>query len=314
MKKFISVLLGTALMVQVPCFAYSKENLTKCLGNNPYHILVNKQVGLSKDYKPSNLIMPKVKFLNPGNIEKNYMEYHAAKALEKMFNEANKEGVKLVAVSGYRSYSRQQQLYENAVALRGVNQKGTAKPGESEHQTGLAMDINDINQKFENTKEGKWLAKNAHKYGFIIRYPKGKEKITGYIYEPWHIRYVGNELATYCYENKLTLEEVEHCCIKEKQVHIETFSTENVNEKIIKDYHVIERAGVIYIKAEDLVQCIGGYTTVEQGTLTFYLNGMQLVMQETIGIKESLYVPMRSTLNQLGYSINYTKDKISINL
>ncbi|EAO56830.1 D-alanyl-D-alanine metallocarboxypeptidase [Bacillus thuringiensis serovar israelensis ATCC 35646] len=88
----------------------------------------------------------------------------------------------------------------------------SAKPGHSEHQTGLVMDVsaksfdNKLEQEFEQTKEGKWLAKNAHKTGFIIRYPKGKEDVTGYEYEPWHIRYVG-DIATNLFEKGLTLEE-----------------------------------------------------------------------------------------------------------
>ena len=83
----------------------------------------------------------------------------------------------------------------------------SAKPGYSEHQTGLAFDINSIRDSFADTKEGLWLAKNAHIYGFILRYPKGKESITGYKYEPWHYRYVGVSVAQYIFENQITFEE-----------------------------------------------------------------------------------------------------------
>ena len=85
--------------------------------------------------------------------------------------------------------------------------KVSARPGFSEHQTGLAIDINSLDESFENTVAGKWLAENSSKYGFILRYPKGKEGITGYNYEPWHLRYVGKKLATYLYKHNLVFEE-----------------------------------------------------------------------------------------------------------
>ena len=139
----------------------------------------------------------------------------AAKALEKMFHAAEKKNVILCGVSGYRSYERQKSIYNRNVALHGKKATDalSAKPGSSEHQTGLTIDVSAssvsylLTQRFADTKEGKWLAKNAHKYGYIVRYPKGKSKITGYSYEPWHIRYVGVTVATYLYKNKLTLEE-----------------------------------------------------------------------------------------------------------
>ena len=85
--------------------------------------------------------------------------------------------------------------------------KDTARPGYSEHQTGLAFDIINTDPSFDSTPEGKWLAANCYKYGFIIRYPKGKENITGFVYEPWHIRYLGVEIATSVYDSGLCLEE-----------------------------------------------------------------------------------------------------------
>ncbi len=180
-----------------------------------YHkLLVNKQISINKEYK-SELTIPNVKFVSPGNIEKNHMEVCAANALEKMFNSAKSDNINLVAISGYRSYERQEVIYNNNVKEYGIEYANivSAKPGTSEHQTGLAMDIScesidyQLIEKFENTKEGKWLQDNCYKYGFIIRYPKGKEQITGYIYEPWHVRYVGEDMAKHLYENNLTLEE-----------------------------------------------------------------------------------------------------------
>ena len=129
------------------------------------------------------------------------------------FNEmkvaAKQEGIALWISSGFRSYSTQYGLYNRYVAGYGKNAADTfsARAGHSEHQTGLAMDINYIEDWFGDTKEGKWVAENCHKYGFIIRYPKGKDNITGYKYEPWHIRYLGKEIATEVYNSGLSLEE-----------------------------------------------------------------------------------------------------------
>lgn len=142
------------------------------------------------------------------------MRQEAATALFKLFAAAKTEGLTLQPDSGYRSYARQQQVYQNEVKTYGQAKADTesAKPGTSEHQTGLAIDVGgggcNIDDCFANTKEGKWVATNAYKYGFIIRYPAGKESVTGYRYEPWHIRYVGVELATEMHkENVQTLEE-----------------------------------------------------------------------------------------------------------
>ena len=111
--------------------------------------------------------------------------------------------------SAFRSYDYQNTLYNNYVSWYGKEQADTfsARAGYSEHQTGLAIDVNTIDDSFAYTPEAVWLAQHAHEYGFIIRYPKGKESITGYQYEPWHIRYLGIETATAVYNSGLTLEE-----------------------------------------------------------------------------------------------------------
>lgn len=120
-----------------------------------------------------------------------------------MKNAAANEGLNIYISSGFRSYSRQKTIYNNYVSQDGKVEADTysARPGHSEHQSGLAFDVNIINDSFANTKEAKWLASNCYKYGFILRYPKGKTSETGYKYEPWHFRYVGNELATKLYNN-----------------------------------------------------------------------------------------------------------------
>lgn len=140
----------------------------------------------------------------------------ARAAFAEMAAEATLSGYDLVAFSTYRSFDYQTTLYEKYVSNDGQEaaDRYSARPGYSEHQTGLAFDIGEqhfeqhfARESFGETEAGKWVAANAHKYGFIMRYPNGKEKITGYMYEPWHFRYVGKELAPKIYEAGTTLEE-----------------------------------------------------------------------------------------------------------
>lgn len=179
-------------------------------------VLVNRDYLLPSSYIPAHLVEPKVRFSFDYKSERRMMRKDAARALEKMFRDAKKKkNVILYGVSAYRSYQRQREIYLRNVALRGRSATDvvSATPGSSEHQTGLTIDISAksvdcaLIPAFGNTKEGRWVARNAHKYGYIIRYPAGKTKITGYHYEPWHIRYVGITTATYLYKNNLTLEE-----------------------------------------------------------------------------------------------------------
>ncbi len=134
--------------------------------------------------------------------------------MENLFNAAEEDGVNLLAVSGYRAYSYQEMLYNNKLATAGRVEadKYVAQPGASEHNTGLAMDVlsdeySSLDEGFEQTQAYKWLEDNCYKYGFTIRYLKGKEDITGYNYEPWHLRYVGISEATEMSEKYITLEE-----------------------------------------------------------------------------------------------------------
>ncbi|MBZ2174726.1 M15 family metallopeptidase [Schnuerera sp. xch1] len=178
-------------------------------------VLVNKNRNLPPDYKPEDLVIPNVRFPFEETLEKKYMRKEAANALEELFNQANEEGIYLFAISGYRSYNTQSYLFNTRAERDGFEEanKLTAYPGQSEHQTGLAMDLScqslgfTLEQDFGQTIEGKWLKENAHKFGFIIRYPKEAVDITGYSYEPWHIRYVGKEVAKEIYEKNITLEE-----------------------------------------------------------------------------------------------------------
>jgi D-alanyl-D-alanine carboxypeptidase len=138
-----------------------------------------------------------------------------AAAIEKLVSAADNDGMKLMLVSGYRSYSTQQSVYSGYVSSQGKDYANatSAQPGHSEHQTGLAADIGATSRKcqldvcFGDTAEGKWLAANAYKYGFIVRYQKDKSNLTGYAYEPWHVRYVGNDLAAEINKTGQTLEQ-----------------------------------------------------------------------------------------------------------
>ena len=185
------------------------------LTNNPFHILINKTNPLPQGFVPDALVVPDVRFSFSGTHEKSYLNPTAASALETLFEDATKEGLSLAAVSGYRSYSRQKVLYESYVARDGQAKADmySARPGTSEHQSGLAIDVSTgsvgyaLTEAFGDTPEGIWLAHHAHHYGFIIRYPKNKHSLTGYMYEPWHLRYVGSELAHFLYEENLILEE-----------------------------------------------------------------------------------------------------------
>ena len=179
-------------------------------------VLVNKIYSLPDSYIPSDLVRPNVNFsFGDAEVEKALLRQEAAVALEKLFLAAENDGIELFAISGYRSYNRQIEVFNAEVSMKGLEKaaEAVANPGQSEHQTGLAMDISsrsvnlDLTQDFENTIEGQWLAANAHEYGFILRYPKGKEDITGFKYEPWHFRYVGKDFARTIYEKDLTLEE-----------------------------------------------------------------------------------------------------------
>ncbi|CCQ93382.1 putative Serine-type D-Ala-D-Ala carboxypeptidase [[Clostridium] ultunense Esp] len=178
-------------------------------------ILVNKERNLPNDYIPSDLVPLKIPFSFQGESPKKSLRKEAAEALEALFKKAAEEDMNLTGVSGFRSYSMQKSIYENKIKTMGEEAAGriSAFPGQSEHQTGLAIDIsstsvgNRLVENFGETKEGKWLAEHAPDFGFIIRYPKGKEEITGYSYEPWHIRYVGVNVAKEIAKRKITLDE-----------------------------------------------------------------------------------------------------------
>ncbi|MET3288467.1 UNVERIFIED_CONTAM: LAS superfamily LD-carboxypeptidase LdcB [Brevibacillus sp. OAP136] len=179
------------------------------------HVLVNKQNALPSSYIPSDLVKINIPFSFSGESPKKMLRKEAAEALESLVAQAASEKIKLVGVSGYRPYHLQEAIFASNVKTEGFAEanRTSAIPGQSEHQTGLSIDIsspvvkNQLTEKLGTTAEGKWLAQNAYKFGFIIRYPQDKEKVTGYSYEPWHIRYVGKDMAQVLQEKNLTLEE-----------------------------------------------------------------------------------------------------------
>jgi D-alanyl-D-alanine carboxypeptidase len=166
---------------------YSRDDVTSIW------VVVNKQRPLNpKTYAPSDLVS-----ISDGQ----QMRQEAATALSKLITGAKAQGLAISPLSGYRSYTTQVSVYNNEVKQFGqaVADSESARPGTSEHQTGLAVDVGGggcgIEDCFGKTAEGKWLAANAYKYGFIIRYTTEKQPITGYRAEPWHIRYIGTELS-----------------------------------------------------------------------------------------------------------------------
>lgn len=165
-------------------------------------IIANKTYSLPSNFAPNNLVT-----IN-GYIK--VVDY-VKDAFNELKSDSTSIGLNIYASSGYRSYSDQNYIYNNYVSWDGQENADTysARAGHSEHQTGLAIDVNTIDSSFEGTSESNWLKDNCYKYGFIIRYPKGKENITGYMYEPWHIRHVGKDLAAKLYNNGdwITLEE-----------------------------------------------------------------------------------------------------------
>jgi len=170
-------------------------------------MLVNKYYHLGKDFEPNDLIKIDEKYTNG---EEQSANKEAVNAFISMYNAAKSEGLELVINSSYRSYNDQQDLCNEYAKVYGNNyvQKYVAKPGFSEHQTGLAFDIGSTSiNVFKKSNEYQWMLNNAYKYGFIQRFTKEKSYITGFNEEPWHYRYVGTKVAKYIYENDITLEE-----------------------------------------------------------------------------------------------------------
>ena len=172
-------------------------------------ILTNKFYSLDDSYNSNNMV--KVSSTYSFGYDQ-MLTKDTFNAFLDMWKDAKKEGLALIINSSYRSYDEQEEVYNEYKEERGEEaaDKIAARPGFSEHQTGMAIDIQtygSTGKTFESFNEFKWLKENAHKYGFILRYPKGKEYLTGYDYESWHFRYVGKEIAKYVHKNKITFDE-----------------------------------------------------------------------------------------------------------
>ncbi len=184
------------------------EDMHETINLNKINILVNKHNYLKEDYVPENL-----KSLSSTYALSNMkMVEEAANAFENLSKDASKENYKVIAMSTYRSYEYQVDLYNKYVKSDGKEAADTysGRPGNSEHQTGLAVDVYNQTEtytNFEKTKEYNWMQENAYKYGFILRFPKDKENETGYEFESWHYRYVGKDIAKYIHKHNITLEE-----------------------------------------------------------------------------------------------------------
>lgn len=185
---------------------YTYTNKAKDL--NKITIIVNKYNYLTRDYVPKNLESIPLSYARSGMKLVNV----AKDAYVEMAKAAEKQKLKLVVTSSYRDYEYQEDIYNRYVKSDGKEAADTysGRPGFSEHQTGLAVDLYNgkkLYTEFENTKEFDWMQDNAYKYGFILRFPKDKDNITGYQYESWHYRYVGKEIAQYINEHDITYEE-----------------------------------------------------------------------------------------------------------
>lgn len=184
------------------------KNIKNIENPNDLLVLVNKNNKLPENFVPENLEEISPEYANEGKM----LVKEAKEQFENLSKTSKILGYKIIAVSAYRDYNYQKNLYENYKENNGLEYADNccARPGHSEHQTGLAVDVEGSNEdynKFDESPEFKWMKENAHLFGFILRYPKGKEHITGFKYEPWHYRYVGVEVATKIYTEKLTLEE-----------------------------------------------------------------------------------------------------------
>jgi LAS superfamily LD-carboxypeptidase LdcB len=180
-----------------------------------YLAIVNRCFRVSSEFSPDDLSAVEVKSMRTQDGNYHLLRETAARAAEKLFQAASDEGLTLIARSGYRSYDLQTFFHTNVINELGVEEgrRISAVPGHSEHQLGLALDVSSqtidgaLEEAFSGTPEGMWLGENAYRFGFIIRYPNNREADTGYVYEPWHIRYVGVEAATVMFNSGQILEE-----------------------------------------------------------------------------------------------------------
>lgn len=210
--KIFSATKKTALQSKPPEFDKTQHSI-----DQPGSLwwIVNKKRPLPSGYAPSDLTVPAVALRLGSGAEEMHVSGQQVAALQSLLTAAKAQGFNLMIASGYRSYGLQTLVYNNYVKQDGqaAADRYSARPGTSEHQTGLAVDICEVNtscsleQSFGSTPAGKWVAAHAYKYGYIIRYEQNKENITGYMYEPWHLRFVGKDLSAELHSRNQTMEE-----------------------------------------------------------------------------------------------------------
>ncbi|MCQ2506167.1 MAG: D-alanyl-D-alanine carboxypeptidase family protein [Lachnospiraceae bacterium] len=256
---------------------------------NTVDFLVNRSNRLPSDYEPADLVKVNIPFKTASeSSDKRKLRREPAMALEKMYQDALKENIEIWGVSGYRSFDRQYTLYTNYIFKNGIEHTNyySAVPGTSEHQTGLAMDIAckevgyTLDDKFADTETGIWVSENCWKYGFIIRYTKAKENITGYMYEPWHIRYVGIPLAYYLTVNGLTLEEY-------YDAYDDEYNIEAIKDKILVD-----------VKSEQFVKEFEEYYRTK---VLRDRNGVPIIDSDT-----QMPIPLKNVYGSNGNRLTYT--------
>lgn len=197
-------------IINHPNYYSDYNNVDEAPFLNSSSILINKHFYVLKHYVPNNLVPISnynIKYIRRENEIMQGVDI-ALEHLEQMFDAARYENIELYVFSGYRNYTKQEYLY---YVVNQQNDNYSARPGHSEHHSGLAFDISTLNNglltSFSNSVEYQWLINNCYKYGFILRYPKDKENITLYKFEPWHFRFVGKEIAYQIFQNNLTFEE-----------------------------------------------------------------------------------------------------------
>lgn len=287
-------------------------------------VLVNKYRLLGSTFVPE-LVKMDSKY---ASYDSAYMEPTAYEWFTKMVDDARTEGLRLYCVSAYRSYSYQNTLYQKYVNRDGrtVADTYSARPGYSEHQTGLAVDINTASRHthFENTAQYKWLEENSWKYGFILRYPQGKEDITGFTFEPWHYRYVGRELAQAVYESGLTYDEYVASQPVESGCAAQTVTVQGRTQTLQRS--PLRLGGIYYLSARDLALALGLNYKLEEKTvvlssasasLTLTQDQTQCSLNGTVHTLQcapftqggELFAPLADTAQLMGVTLQET-DKV----
>ena len=260
MKRIIVVLMIFSLMMglshaeetEMPEWDYPLE--PEILENKAGYItLVNRDHLLASDYEPGDLVTITGRYINA--IRGDKLRKDAMRAVTAMFAAAEVDGMILYLKSVYRAYSTQNYMYNNRLKTVGRDDGVVAYPGSSDHQTGLGMDIlnyewtkkSGMTPAFGQTAEAQWMEAHCAEYGFIIRYMEDKQEITGIIYEPWHLRYVGVEAATYIMENHLSLEEFD----EEWHAYIEDWEARGGNfRELLRLRAIPEPAEVLFTTEE----------------------------------------------------------------